>query len=117
MTHQDKDTQVLKKENHPKMLKKGATKVRTPNLLVIIVVRKDMILMCVGARLQIRILIIRACFTIISATNKVIKHMNEELRLCTLKYFKAIVITIRSMDIEILSANPNPCGHQKNKQR
>ena len=51
MIHLDWDTQVLKKENHPKVLKKGATKVRTSNLLVIIVVRKDILLMCAGARL------------------------------------------------------------------
>ena len=51
MIHQDWDTQVLKKENHPKVLKKGTIKVRTPNLLVIIVVRKDILLMYARERL------------------------------------------------------------------
>ena len=53
MTHEDWATQALKKENHPKLLKKGITKVRTPNPLVIIVVRKDIMLMCAGERMQI----------------------------------------------------------------
>ena len=52
MIHLDRDTQVLKKENHSKVLKKEKTKVRTLNLLVIIVVRKDILLMCAGARMQ-----------------------------------------------------------------
>ena len=43
--------------------------------------------------------------------------MNAELRPRTLKDLKDIVITIRSMNIEILSADPNPCGHQIVKQR
>ena len=41
----------LKKENHPKMLKKEVTMVRTQNLLFIIVVRKDILLMCTRGRL------------------------------------------------------------------
>ena len=41
MLHLDWDTQVLKKENHPKVLKEGTPKVITLILLVIIVVRKD----------------------------------------------------------------------------
>ena len=51
MTHVDWDTQVLKKESHPKMLKKETKKVRILNLILIIVVRKDILLMCAGARL------------------------------------------------------------------
>ena len=43
----------MKKENHPKLLKKEISKVRTQNPLVIIVVRKDILLMCAGARMQI----------------------------------------------------------------
>ena len=54
MIHMDWDTQALKKESHLKVLKKGTLKVRIPNLLVIIVVRKDILLICVGARIQIR---------------------------------------------------------------
>lgn len=45
MIHMDWDTLVLKKENHPKVLKKEVTKVISWNLFVIIVVRKD-ILQC-----------------------------------------------------------------------
>ena len=81
----DGDTQVLKKENHPKVLKKEVKKVRTQNLLVIIVVRKDILLMCAGERQQIRMLSRRAWVTTISRKNKVIKHMNVELIPCTLK--------------------------------
>ena len=92
-------TLVLKKDNHPKVVKKEVPKLRNQNLLVIIVVRKDILLMCAGARLQIRILSIRARFTAISATKKVIRDMNVEPRPCTLKDLKDIVITIRSMEI------------------
>ena len=53
MIHLDWDIQVLKKESHPKVLKKGMKKVRTPNPLVIFLVRKDILLMCVGARMKI----------------------------------------------------------------
>ena len=117
MIHLDWDAQVMKKEIHPKVLKKGAKKVRIPNLLVIIVVIKDILLICVGVRLKIRMLSIRAWFTTISAKNKVIKHMNAELRPCTHKYLKDIVTTIRSMDIELLSVDPNPSGHKTSKKR
>ena len=57
----------------------------------------------------------RAWVTAISATNKVIRNMNAKPRPCILKDLKDIVITIRSMDIEILSADPNPSGHQTRK--
>lgn len=58
----------------------------------------------------------RAWVTIKSATNKVIKHMNVELRPCTLEDLKDIVITIRSMDIELLSVDPTQYGHQTRKK-
>ena len=54
--------------------------------------------------------------TIISATNKVIRHMNAKPRPCTLKYLKDIVMSIRSMDIELLSVDPNPSGHRTRRQ-
>ena len=54
MTHLDCDVQALKKENHPKVQRKGTTKVRTQNLLFIIVIRKDILLICVGKSLKIR---------------------------------------------------------------
>ena len=60
MTHLDSDTQVLKKESNPKVLKKGAMKVRIPKLLVIIVERKDILLMCAGIELKIRMSSIKA---------------------------------------------------------
>ena len=54
------DIQVLKKESHPKVLKKGIAMVRTTNLLVIIVVRYVIQQMFALERLQIRMLSIRA---------------------------------------------------------
>ena len=54
MIHHDWATQALKKENHPQLQKKGTSKVRSPNLLVIIVVRKDILLTCEKESLQIR---------------------------------------------------------------
>lgn len=43
--------------------------------------------------------------------------MNVEPRQCTHKDVKDISTTIRTMDIEILNVDPNPCGHQTGKQR
>lgn len=59
----------------------------------------------------------RTWVTTTSATNNVIRHMNAEPRPCTLKDLKDIVITIKSMDIDPLSADPNPIGHQTRRQR
>ena len=92
---------MLKKKSHPKMLKKGTTNVGTPNLFVIIVVRKDIQLICARLRLLIRMSSIRAWFTVISATNKDIRKMSTEPRPCMHKDLKDIAITIRSMDIEL----------------
>ena len=117
MIHPDWDTQALNKENHPKVQKKGTTKVRTPNLFVIIVIRSDILLMCAGGGLQIKMSSLRTWFTTTSATRKVIKHMNEEPRPCTHKDLKDISITVRSMDMELLNVDLNPCGHQIGKQR
>ena len=58
----------------------------------------------------------RTWVTAISAKNKVIRHMNEKPRSCILKYLKDTTIIVRSMDIELLNANPNPYGHQTNKK-
>ena len=49
--HLDWDIWVLKKESNLTILKKGITKVRTPNPLVIIVERKDILLVYAGARM------------------------------------------------------------------
>ena len=38
--------------------------------------------------------------------------MNAEPGSCLHKDLKDIVTTIRSMDIEILNVDPNPCGHE-----
>ena len=43
--------------------------------------------------------------------------MNAELGPYIHKDMKDIAITIRSMDIELLNADPNPCGHQTGKKR
>ena len=59
----------------------------------------------------------RTWFTFIIVTNKVIRDMNVEPRPCTLKDLKDTAITIRSMDIDILNADPNPSGHQTSRQR
>ena len=55
--------------------------------------------------------------TIISAINKVIKHMNARQEPCMHQDLKVTTTTVRSMDIEPLSADLNPCGHQKNWPR
>ena len=99
------------------MLKKGTIKERTQNLLLIIVVRKEILLICVGARLQIRMSSLKTWLIITSATRKVNGNMNVELRPSTHKDLKDIVTTIKSTNIEILSADPNPCGHQTGKKR
>ena len=57
----------MKKENLPKLLKKGISKVRTPNPLVIIVVRKEILLMCAGERMQISMSNLRTWVIVISA--------------------------------------------------
>ena len=99
------------------MLKKGKTKVRTLNLLVIIMVRKDILLMCVGESLQIKMSSLRTWFTSIGATSKDIRHMNAEPRPWIHKDLKDTAKTVRTMDIKLLNGDPNPCGHQTGKQR
>ena len=46
-------------------------------------------------------------------------HQAHECRPTTMntKIFGFIATTIRSMDIELLNVDPNPYGHQTNKQR
>ena len=43
--------------------------------------------------------------------------MNAKPRPCINKDLNYIAIVVRSMKIELLIANPNPCGHQTSKQR
>ena len=51
-----------------------------------------------------------------TSSNQAIKRY-VELGPCINKDLKDIATTIRSMDIEFLSVDPNPCGHQTTKQR
>ena len=91
------------------------TKVRTPNPLVIFV-RKDILLIYVGARMQINMTNLKTWVTIKSAKSKVIKHMYARLKPSGHQVLKVTATTVRSMDIEILSVDLSPCGHQKNQQ-
>ena len=89
------------------------TKVRTKNPLVIIVVRKDILLMCAGVRMQnLKIWVI-----VISAIRKVIRHMNARQEPCIDQDLKVTTTTAKSMDIEPLNADLSLCGHQTNQQR
>ena len=88
------------------------TKVITPNPLVIFVVRKDILLMCARARKKISMTNLKTWVTITSAKRKVIKHMNAREEPCMHQDLKDTSTTVRSIDIEPLSADPNPCGHQ-----
>ena len=45
-----------------------------------------------------------------SATNEDIRHMNAKPRPCRHKNLKDIAITIKSMNIQLLNANPKQCG-------
>ena len=96
------------------MLKKGTSKVRTPNLLVIFVVRRDILLMCVGARMPISMTNLKTWVTITSVISKVIRHMTIGLEPSRHQDLKVTITTIRSMDIEPLNVDLSPCGHQKN---
>ena len=93
------------------------TKVRTQKPLVIFVVRKDMLLMCVEARMRIGMTNLKIWVIVISTINKVIRHMNARQEPCMHQDLKVTATTIKSMDIEPTSVDLSPCGHQKNKQR
>ena len=96
----------MKKENHPKLQRKEVS----PNLLVITVGRKDIHLMFVGERMQMRMKNQNPWHTIKSARNKDIKHMNvgpESQRYLSLK---DTATTIISMDIENKNAYLNLSG-------
>ena len=91
--------------------------VRNPNPLVIIVVRKDILLMCAGARMQISMTNLRTWDTVISAKIKFIRHMNARLKPSGHQDLKVTTTTIRSMDIGSLSVDPSLNGHQISRQR
>ena len=96
---------ALNKESHPRLKKKGTTKVRITNLPIIFVVRKDIHLMYVEARMPINMISLRVQATITSARSKVIKHMNAEPRLSGHQDLKVTAITARSMDVDPLNAD------------
>ena len=70
MIHQDLVKIALKLENHQKVLNKEVTKVRILNPLVIIVIRRDILLMCVGAEDSINQTHPRVRVSVTSATCK-----------------------------------------------
>ena len=70
MIHQDLDSPVLKKVKHQRVLNEGVTKVRTQNPLVIIVIRKDILLMFVGVEGPTSTIHLKVKGIVISATCK-----------------------------------------------
>ena len=101
----------MKKENHPKLQKKGVSKVRIPNLLVIIVERKCIQLMFVGARMLIKMQSQSLWLTITSATKNENRHMNARPEPKKYLNLKDTATTFRSMDIEHLSVDLSLHGH------
>ena len=90
------------------------TKVRTPNPLVIFVVRKDILLICAEARMQISMENLKTWITLISARSKVIRHMNAKQKPYMHQDLKVTTRTVRSMDIDPSNVDLSPCGHQTN---
>ena len=88
-----------------RLQKKETTKVRTQNLPIISVVRKDIVLMYVEARMLINMISLRMQTIVISAKSKDIKHMNVEPRLSRHQDLRVTAITARNMDIEPLNAD------------
>ena len=72
--------------------------------------------MCIGARMQINMTNLKIWVSVTSAINKVIKHMNARQEPCMHQDLNVTTTTIRSMDIELLSADPSLCGHQTSQQ-
>ena len=77
-------------------------------------VRKDILLMCARERMQISMTNLKTLVTIISAISKDIRHMNAGLKPLGHQDLKVTITTIRIMDIEPLSVDPSPFGHQTN---
>ena len=92
-------------------------KVRTQNPLVIFVVRKDILLMCVGARMSISMTNLKIWVTVKSPISKDIRNMNEGLEPSRHQDLKVTATIARSMDIESLNVGPSLCGHQTYQQR
>ena len=72
--------------------------------------------MSTRARMQISMSNLKTWITVTSAIRKVIKHMNAKPKPCMNQDLKVTGTTIRNMDIEPLSADPNPYGHQTSQQ-
>ena len=70
MIHQDLDTPVLKLVNHQRVLRKGVTKVRILNPLVITIIKGDILLMFAGVEGSISQTYPKARVTVTSATCK-----------------------------------------------
>ena len=102
----------MKKENHPKLLKNEALKLRIPNLLVITVERKDIYLMSTRARMQMTIQRKSSWHIVKSARSKDIKHMNVGPKSQRQQNLKDTTTTVKSMDIENLNVDPSLHGHQ-----
>ena len=47
----------------------------------------------------------------------VIKNMNGKPKPCMHQDLKVTTIIVRNMDMDILTVDPNPCGHQSSQQR
>ena len=74
MIHQDFDSLLLRKVKHQRALNKEMKKVRTPNPLVITVVKMEIPLMYVGVRMPITMKNLRTRVTIINAISKDTRH-------------------------------------------
>ena len=102
----------MKKENHPKLQKKEALKVRILNPFVITMERKDIHLMFAGVRKKMIIQRQSSWHTIKNARSKDIRHKNVGKNLKEHQNLKDTITTIRNMDIEHLNANPRLHGHK-----
>ena len=102
----------MKKVSHPKLLKKETQKVRTLNLHVIIVERRDIHLMFARARKQMTMQRLSSWHIVKNERSKYIKLNNVGAKSKGHQNLKDTIITIKSMDIEHLNADPSLHGHQ-----
>ena len=102
----------MKKVSHPKLLKKETQKVRTLNLHVIIVERRDIHLMFAGARKQMTMQSLSSWHIVKNARSKDIRPKNVGAKSKGHQDLKDTVTTIKSMDIEHLNADPRLHGHK-----
>ena len=113
----DWDTLVLKKVSHLKLQKKEETKPRMLSLHVTHVQRRATHPMYAEAGIPNSISSPKTQVTVTYARNRVITHMTADPLHSKPQDLKVTVITAKSMVIELLSADLNPCGHQINMQR